>query len=96
MLLTWKEVLDELGRCDGQITDYGRPVGQLLFDPALANAHGGVRIEGDIFSILRDEGWIATDDQGEIKRYRITEAGTANLNQTEPHSNARARASGMF
>lgn len=27
-MITWREVLQELHRCDGQITDYGHPVGQ--------------------------------------------------------------------
>jgi hypothetical protein len=73
-----KAVLDQLHRRDGQITDFGRPVGQIFFDPAPGNARAE-RIEWEVFSLLREEGWIATEDEGAIKRYRISEAGFAHL-----------------
>jgi len=73
-----KEVLADLHRCDGQITDFGRPVGQILFDPAVGNARAE-RIEWETFSLLRDEGWIVTEDRGGVKRYRISEAGFAHV-----------------
>jgi hypothetical protein len=79
-LITWIEVLDDLRRCDGQITDYGHPAGQVLFDPAIAV---GKRIEWETFSLLREEGWITTDDRGRIKRYRISDAGIARSQQPQ-------------
>jgi hypothetical protein len=90
-LITWKDVLEELRQCDGQITDYGRPVGQIMFDPTIGNTHAGKRIEWDTFLTLRDEGWIATEDQGVIKRYRISETGTSRLGDAEAQSNRRTR-----
>ena len=42
ILVTWNELLEELRRCDGQITDYGHRAGQILFDPAVGV---GERIE---------------------------------------------------
>jgi hypothetical protein len=72
------EVLADLHRCDGQITDFGSPVGQILFDPAVGNARAE-RVEWDTFSLLRDKGWIVTEDRGGIKRYRISEAGFAHI-----------------
>lgn len=87
-MTTWKELLEVLRRCDGQITDYGHPAGQLLFDPAVGM---GERIEWETFSLLRDEGWIATEDQGRIKRYRISETGITRLNEVEPRHKALAR-----
>jgi hypothetical protein len=73
-----KEVLEDLHRCDGQITDFGRPVGQILFDPAPGNTRAE-RIEWETFSLLRDAGWIVTEDKGGIQRYRISEAGFAHV-----------------
>jgi hypothetical protein len=72
-LLTWQEVLEALRRCDGQITDFGRHTAPIFFDSVIGNSHTGERIEIDAFRILRDERWIVTEDQGEIKRYRINE-----------------------
>jgi hypothetical protein len=77
-LITWNEVLEALRRCDGQITDYGHPAGQILFDPAVGV---GERIEWEPFSLLCAEGWITTEDQGRIRRYRISEAGIARLTE---------------
>jgi hypothetical protein len=79
-LITWKELLEALRRCDGQITDYGHPAGQILFDPAIGL---GERIEWETFSLLCEQGWIATEDQGRIKRYRISETGITRLNEVE-------------
>ena len=79
-MITWKELLEELRRCDGQITDYGHPAGQILFDPAVGV---GERIERDTFSLLCEQGWITTEDQGRIKRYRISETGITRLTDVE-------------
>ena len=79
-MITWNEVLEALRRCDGQITDYGHPAGQVLFDPAVGV---GERIERETFSLLCEQGWIATEDQGRIKRYRISETGITRLNEVE-------------
>ena len=79
-MITWKELLEELRRCDGQITDYGHPAGQILFDPAVGV---GERIERETFSLLCEQGWIATEDQGRIKRYRISETGITRLTDVE-------------
>jgi DNA-binding transcriptional regulator PaaX len=79
-LITWKELLEALRRCDGQITDYGHPAGQILFDPAVGV---GERIERDTFSLLCAQGWITTEDQGRIKRYRISETGITRLTEVE-------------
>ena len=78
-MITWKDVLEELSHGDGQITDYGRHVGQILFNPTFGRLRSGERIESETFSVLRDRGWIFTEDQGEIKRYTISEAGVAYL-----------------
>ena len=86
-MITWKELLEELRRCDGQITDYGHPAGQILFDPAIGV---GERIEWETFSLLCEQGWIATEDQGRIKRYRISEAGTTRLTEAESRYNTLA------
>ena len=72
-MLTWKEVLEALRRCDGQITDFGRHTAPIFFDSVIGNSHTGERIEIEAFRILRDERWIVTEDQGEIKRYRMNE-----------------------
>jgi hypothetical protein len=72
-LLTWREVLEALRGCDGQITDFGRHAAPIFFDSVIGNSHTGERIEMEAFRILRDERWIVTEDQGEIKRYRINE-----------------------
>jgi hypothetical protein len=88
---TSKEVLQKLHRCDGQITDFGGPVGQIFFDPAPGNAGAGQRIESETFSLLRDKGWIATEDQGGIKRYRVSELGFAHLNDAGSKPKVRAR-----
>jgi hypothetical protein len=89
-LITWKEVLQELRRCDGQITDYGNPVGQILFDPAVGVGRAGERIEAETFSLLCEEGWIATQDQGRIKRYTISETGITRLLEVESLAVGRA------
>lgn len=86
-MITWNEVLEALRRCDGQITDYGHPAGQILFDPAVGV---GERIEWETFSLLRGGGWIATEDRGRVKRYRISETGMARLTETESQQDAFA------
>jgi hypothetical protein len=91
-MTTWKEVLEELQRCDGQITDYGRPARQILFDPAVGTSHSGQGVEWEIFLLLRDEGWISTEDQGSVKRYRLSEMGIIQLNNAELPYDARAGA----
>jgi hypothetical protein len=90
-MFTWTEVLKELRRCEGQITDYGHPVGQILFDPSVGVAHPSERIEHETFVLLCEEGWIATPDQGRIKRYTISETGIARLNEVESSLTAVAR-----
>ena len=87
------EVLADLHRCDGQITDFGSPVGQILFDPAVGNARAE-RVEWDTFSLLRDKGWIVTEDRGGIKRYRISEAGFAQVSGNADE--AELRGTGKF
>jgi hypothetical protein len=93
-LITWKEVLKELRRCDGQITDYGHPVGQILFDPAVGVARSSERIDAETFSLLCEEGWIATQDQGRIRRYTISETGIARVDEAESELKAFARSAG--
>jgi hypothetical protein len=88
--MTSKEVLEELHWYDGQITDFGRPVGQIFFVPAPGNTRTGERIESETFSRLRDEGWIATEDEGRIKRYRVSESGFAHLNDAGMQNEMRA------
>jgi hypothetical protein len=78
-LITWKDVLQELRRCDGQITDYGHPVGQLLFNPAVGVSRPSERIEPETFALLCAEGWIVTQDLGRIRRYTISETGIGSL-----------------
>ncbi len=78
-LETWSDVLEELYRCEGQITDYGHPVGQILFDPTL-RVGTSQRIEPQIFDFLREQGWIETPDQGRVCRFTISDAGIARLN----------------
>jgi len=95
-LITWKEVLQDLRRCDGQITDYGHPVGQILFDPAMGVARSSERIDPDTFLLLCGEGWIATQDQGRIRRFVISEAGIARLDEVEPEQKAAARSAGSL
>jgi len=90
-LTTWKELLEALRRCDGQITDYGHPAGQVLFDPAKGV---GERIEWETFSLLCGEGWITTEDQGRIKRYRISETGIIRLGEVESQHKAFATVAG--
>jgi hypothetical protein len=94
MVITWKEVLQELRRCDGQITDYGHPVGQLLFNPALGVARPSERIESETFTLLCAEGWITTQDQGRIRRYMISETGIARLAEVDSEQKAIARGAG--
>jgi hypothetical protein len=93
-LITWKEVLKELRRCDGQITDYGHPVGQILFDPAVGVARSSERIDPETFSLLCGEGLIATQDQGRIRRFTISEAGIARLDEGESELKSFARSAG--
>jgi hypothetical protein len=93
-MITSKEVLEKLHQCDGQITDFGRPVGQIFFDPAPGNARAAERIESETFSLLRDAGWIATEDEGRIKRYRVSESGFAQLNAAASQSGVHARSAG--
>jgi len=80
-LLTWQEVLEELRRCNGQITDFGSHAGPIFFDSVIGDSRRGERIETEAFLILRDEGWIVTEDQGEIKRYRINDDRNAQVNE---------------
>jgi hypothetical protein len=79
-MVTWQEVLEELSRCNGQITDFGHHAAPIFFDSAMGNKHSGERVEWEVFLRLREEGWIVTEDQGNIKRYRISAAGDAHLN----------------
>jgi hypothetical protein len=88
-LINWKEVLEALRRSDGQITDYGRPAGQVFFDPA---AGVGQRVEEETFSLLCEAGLISTDDRGRIKRYRISETGMTRLSEPEPQFKIAASA----
>jgi hypothetical protein len=90
-LITWDEVLDTLRRSDGQITDYGHPAGQILFDPAIGV---GERIEWETFSLLCEKEWIATEDQGRIKRYRISETGITRLDEVESQLKGLAASAG--
>jgi hypothetical protein len=90
-LITCKELLEALRRCDGQITDYGNPAGQILFDPARGV---GERIEWETFSLLCGAGWITTEDQGRIKRYRISETGITRLNEFESQHKVIATSAG--
>jgi hypothetical protein len=85
-VITPKDVLEELRRSDGQITDYGRPAGPILFDPTIGP---GERVEWETFSTLRDSGWVTTDDQGPIRRYRISSAGADQLREAQPQSKVR-------
>lgn len=95
-MVTWQEVLKELRRCDGQITDYGPPVGQILFDPAVRVDRVNERVEPETFSFLCEKGWIATQDQGRIKRYTISETGITCLNEVESQYTHLARGAGGF
>src|ERR1700688_2459587 len=85
-VITPKDVLEELRRCNGQITDYGRPAGPILFDPTIGAQHPGERVEGETFSMLCDNGWVTTDDIGPIKRYPISRAGTNQLHEAQPQN----------
>lgn len=80
-MLTWQEVLVELRRSNGQITDFGRHTAPVFFDSVIGNSRTGERIEIEAFLILRDEGWIVTEDEGEIKRYRINEDRNAHVSE---------------
>ena len=95
-MFTWKEVLQELRRCDGQITDYGHPAGQILFDPTVGVARSSERIDPETFSLLCGEGWIATQDQGRIRRYRISESGIARLDEVESQYKTFAGSAGSL
>ena len=95
-MITWKDVLKELHRCDGQITDYGHPVGQILFDPAVGAGRAGERIDPEAFSLLCGEGWIATQDQGRIRRYTISETGIARLDEVDSELKAFAHSAGSL
>jgi hypothetical protein len=79
--MTWKDVLEELRRSNGQITDYGPRVGQILFDPAVGSSGPSQRVDPEIFSLLCERGWVTTDDadQGVVRRYVISETGVARL-----------------
>jgi len=84
------DVLEMMRRCDGQITDYGRRTGPILFDPSFGTPHAGERVEGETFLLLRDKGWVTTEDQGVIRRYRISSAGTNYLNEVQSQNKTRA------
>lgn len=83
-LLTWSGVLKALSRGNAQITDYGDPIGPVLFDPSL-HAGNSQRIEARLFVFLCEQGWIETADEGRIRRFVISDAGIARLN-TISHS----------
>jgi hypothetical protein len=89
-VITPKDVLEELLRCDGQITDFGHPTGAILFDPTMGTPHPGERIELETFSLLRDNGWVTTDDRGVIRRYRISRVGTNQLHEASLNNKVRA------
>jgi hypothetical protein len=89
-VITPEDVLVELHRCDGQITDFGYPTGAILFDPTIGTPHPGERIELETFSILRVNGWVTTDDRGAVRRYRISENGTNQLHEAQPNCRVRA------
>ena len=95
-MITWRDVLQELRRCDGQITDYGHPVGQILFNPTVGVARTSERIDPETFSLLCEEGWILTQDQGRIRRYTISEAGIARLHAVQSEQKAIARSAGRL
>jgi len=63
------------------------PAGQILCDPAIGL---GERIDWETFSLLCEQGWIATEDQGRIKRYSISETGITLLNEVESQRKALA------
>lgn len=77
--VTWDDVLERLRRPDARITDYGDPVGPILFDRTL---HSGTshRIEARVFAFLCEQGWIETPDEGRIRHFTITATGIARLN----------------
>lgn len=77
--MTCKEVLEDLRRSNGQITDYGPTVGQILIDPAVGSAGPSRRVDPEVFSLLCEQGWVVTIDTGVVRRYVISEAGVARL-----------------
>jgi anaerobic selenocysteine-containing dehydrogenase len=95
-LLTWQEVLEELHRCNGRITDFGRHTAPVFFDSVIGNSRTGERIEIEAFRILRDEGWIATEDQGEIKYYFPYPNGTLSRRCGWRHQERRCGAARVF
>lgn len=77
--MTCQHVLEELRRSNGQITDYGPRVGQILFDPAVGSSGPSQRVDPEIFDLLCERGWITTIDIGVVRRYVISETGVARL-----------------
>lgn len=77
--MTWKDVLEELRRSNGQITDYGPRVGQILFDPAVGSVGPSQRVDTEVFNLLCERGWVITEDAGVVRRYVISETGVARL-----------------
>jgi len=49
---------------------------------------------GNLFSLLCEKEWITTEDQGRIKRYRISETGITRLNQVESQLKGLAASAG--
>ena len=77
--MTCKDVLEELHRSNGQITDYGPTVGQILIDPAVGSAGPSQRVDPEVFTLLCERGWVTTRDTGVVRRYVISETGVARL-----------------
>lgn len=77
--MTWKEVLEELRRSNGQITDYGPQVGQIMIDPSVGSSGPCQRVDPEVFALLCERGWVITDDTGVVRRYVISETGVARL-----------------
>jgi hypothetical protein len=77
--MTWLDVLQELSRSNGQITDYGPGVGQVLFDPVVGSSGPCRRVDPEVFSLLCEEGWLTSQDAGGVRRYVISERGMERL-----------------
>ena len=77
--MTCHDVLEELRRSNGQITDYGPRVGQILIDPAVGSSGPCQRVDPDVFDLLCQQGWVSTEDIGVVRRYVISETGRARL-----------------
>ena len=77
--MTWRDVLEELRRSNGQITDYGPRVGQILFDPAVGSSGPSRRVDPEVFILLCEQGWVTSEDLGVVRRYVISERGLDRL-----------------